>query len=851
MVVGETGGVIEREAAGAAWHVATRSPLGYPSAVAAIREGGQLRAIVSVEEKQQSESNGPLELGSDEAQTTELQPGQPPVLTEPYPLPANGFLVRQTADGWRDEQHQAYPLPQRVKGQTEYDMPRSADAVLALLINPEGGEGWAVGGNTGGVSGVEQTYEREGVQTAAAMRYGAGAALPENSRAAPIVTPPDAATFAIGGGASCVGPCADEAGTGIGPDVWMRSAVERAAGIAGLRAFLYTGGSVAESASVVGESGSPLLTPLGFGEEEAAYARRLGSAAAGLPVYAAASVSDRYPKKPETDEGTLSIFAKRFEGSPEPLGTGPMPLERGVVAGERATDPADNDSYWFESAGPAGVDPVRVIVLDFSVAPLSSEKECWLAGQLAAGRAARTPSIVVASRPVGGETELERILVTGTSPLCPQGAPGAASAYFYASEANRQEQLSWEGAAIPAFGTGTLGYVHMSLPATDEHEPASGFLLASVGSELNEKGVAAVTVSLIPNIGSLAINATEGTFLRRSQTALFEALARRPDAGYRCVGSEAPNNCAGIAPDPFVQIPDRCIRGFQNASCASEILPQYRFTSSRPDIANFVEVDPAATNPRTVFLQNGKPVADEESGLLCAFNAGTTTVTVETGALSYSIPVTVQPGSVAQPCGTVPLLEKPALPPKPTVPPPPPPIQQHPHFPSPETGIPPPNAPPVQQPASTTVPTVPTSNPPPVHHPIKPPAVVHIPFFPVPSPGIIPIVPFIPPPPAPAVEPTPPSGTSPVTQPAVSPEPEEEKEAAFDLVHHMSAYRNERARNAAETYSANHGGVPSFRYLVPALALLIAIAGAGIATPRRRTSRLAYETRATPRRPPR
>jgi hypothetical protein len=87
-----------------------------------------------------------------------------------------------------------------------------------------------------------------------------------------------------------------------------------------------------------------------------------------------------------------------------------------------------------------------------------------------------------------------------------------------------------------------------------------------------------------------------------------------------------------------------------------------------------------------------------------------------------------------------------------------------------------------------------------------------------------------------------------VTQPAVSPEPEEEEQAAFDLVHHMAAYRHERARDAAFV-SSGTSGAPSLRYFVPALALLLALAGVGIATPRRRTSRLAYETRATPRRP--
>ena len=56
------------------------------------------------------------------------------------------------------------------------------------------------------------------------------------------------------------------------------------------------------------------------------------------------------------------------------------------------------------------------------------------------------------------------------------------------------------------------------------------------------------------------------------------------------------------------------------------------------------------------------------------------------------------------------------------------------------------------------------------------------------KPELIPRQIIIPPAPPPAAEPTPPTGTSPVTQPAVSPEPEEEEEAAFDLVHHAAAY---------------------------------------------------------------
>ncbi len=47
-------------------------------------------------------------------------------------------------------------------------------------------------------------------------------------------------------------------------------------------------------------------------------------------------------------------------------------------------------------------------------------------------------------------------------------------------------------------------------------------------------------------------------------------------------------------------------------------------------------------------------MTDPTSGLLCPFNAGTTTITIRAGGLSYSTKVTVQAGSVLRPCGTPP-----------------------------------------------------------------------------------------------------------------------------------------------------------------------------------------------------
>jgi hypothetical protein len=51
--------------------------------------------------------------------------------------------------------------------------------------------------------------------------------------------------------------------------------------------------------------------------------------------------------------------------------------------------------------------------------------------------------------------------------------------------------------------------------------------------------------------------------------------------------------------------------------------------------------------------ERGEVVASDQSGLFCAYNAGTTTVSITTGGLTYSEPVTVQSGFAEYPCGTV------------------------------------------------------------------------------------------------------------------------------------------------------------------------------------------------------
>jgi len=216
---------------------------------------------------------------------------------------------------------------------------------------------------------------------------------------------------------------------------------------------------------------------------------------------------------------------------------------------------------------------------------------------------------------------------------------------------NVSETIGSGADTIPVYGTGTLGYV--TPPQTFAQQQAflgaSGFLLVSVDTAQRNTTTnrAPVSATLIPNAGQVALDATDGTLLRRSQVALFQGLARRPVAGEEFIGA------AGVVegPDPYTVLPETCL----GSDCGQFIPPAYAFTSSDPTIGNFVEHDPNSTNPRQILLgANGQPIPDPSSGLFCAFNPGTTTVSISAGGLSYSLPVTVQQGSVEEPCGTVP-----------------------------------------------------------------------------------------------------------------------------------------------------------------------------------------------------
>jgi hypothetical protein len=725
--------IYERNGPGQPWQ-GVPYPGGFaPGALAVFREGGALRTIGT--------SSEPATFPAEEEVAP--PPGFPPILVDPYPLPndLNRGVLRQTSAGWSDEEHELNEAREPPGGYSYWDTPKIPDPVNALLVDAGGTQGWAVGGVVNNKFALLDTTD--------IYRYPSnGEGNPLNPRA-PERTSANATAIAIGGGAGCAAPCATRSDTGTGPATWLQGAIREAHEITlasttagaseGVGAFVYTGPGVTN-----GQLAGPRLFPVPWQTEESYYAARVAGERPSVCV--APSSTDREG----SGEGSEAYFEAAFAGS-----------------GCRS------------EAGPGGsfvdrVGALSVIVIDTSLVQagqreLPAGEAQWLKERL---EAANGHAIVVGNADLpqeyanGGHAARELVAVIEA---------GNAAAYFFDSpEQNVEERLTGAPTSTPAFGSGTLGYVNVQNEERRDFIGQSGFLVAEVSNtEKDKEGKRyGVSVRLVPDVEELAVEAEQGTLLRRSQAASFAGLARRPRAGNR-----ARNTLSELEVAPYVKIPDNCI----GAACQKGIKPEYRFRSSDHTYGEFVRRNVNSSELNAVLHDaHGKPISQEaeggKDGLFCAFNATPAgkpvEVILETGNLRYSLPVTIQAGSVRQPCGTTALATKPAVA-EPTVTPPP--VQGSP----PQSSAPPTSL-------NVPLPTAPvpaaTPAPAPPHSPVTQ-------FLPQPAPvAFLPA--FVPVPlPTPA-RPTPPSGTSAVTSPVEAAQKEEEEEAAPESVDAAaSAYR--------------------------------------------------------------
>jgi hypothetical protein len=788
--------LFEREAAGRPWRGTSLPGAVLPGSLALFRENGALRAITS----------GSSVFGSASEITPEPPPGSPPELIEPFPIGETIGVLRQTASGWSDEQHERSSIGPPPGKYFRWDEPYEPDPVYAALVGPSGSEGWAVGG-----------FVNEGnelLETADVERYPTEQATPDGVGTSSIAATSSEATFAIGGGAACAAPCATRAEAKLGPDVWLEHAIQTAASINKqpgsenvVRDFFYTGPRLANR----NETSEKPIFP--YSEELERYRQVLGGDSS-LPAYPVIAPT-------ELDEANREgPFEAAFEGE--------LPAGRTCAGGT----PGCHSAYALRTPGPAG--QVRVIVLDES-SFVGDEQLKWLEAELEEAKSEKEPAIAIGNKNVkaqsetpgpeeGPARELATVLVFGKRAHQARATDGA-SAYFYDQpEENVKGKLSVGGESIDIFGSGTLGYINV---ASEQQNTAflgsSGFLLAKVNAQPAPGSVAAqifkeanrapVTVSLIPNIGELALEAQEGTLLRRSEVAQFAGLARRSRSGTR-VEHEQPQR--ELQTDPYIPIPSVCV----GAACAERIETEFTFTSTEEGVkGEFVEPNTATHEHNAVLLNaQGEPVEAKthHSGLYCAFNPGEPTITVSAGGLSASLKIKIQAGSVRRPCGTVPAHVTPPVTAQASAP------------------VPPPAPAPAPAPSAAPTPLValpapPGVLPPPPTRPAAPRPTPPVPFVVLPAPAS-PLLAAVPPPVPTPARPTPPSGTSPVTTPVEAPEKQEEQEEAPESV-----------SNKAVAYRASEEN-PAPEYLL-GIVLLAAFAGAAT---RRRPRRGRRELRVAP-----
>jgi hypothetical protein len=784
--------VIVRQSASAPFQYAAQPLEGIAVALAAFRAAdGQVRALVSI---------APPIIGSNGLNTRDVGG---------FPA-GDGELMLQTGAGWEDLSRAQYP-----GAHAPGDGSVQPDPVLAVAAAPDGSSAWAVGGYAGTVTasglGTHQSLLSRpfGWRTSTIWRYDAGGSVPSPAlSAAPATLPaqPGTVSFAFFTSPMCKIECA--AVRDAQPVVNLQAALAQIAGFAtqpGGPGFAVLGGDA------VGPIDDNAYSA-GNGAVDLARLAGLLSPLGSVPLFAAYGPRDGVP----TGTNPAQPWADAFAQAPAPFGQGKVPPGITLVSFGGATGSVHR-YYAFDATQNGGV--LRVIVLDNSAGSLEDSvpgQTAWLDARLAEAQAAGIPVVVVVARPlrstaIGSASDGDAI----AAKLATAGALAVftTSGTVYQSQFDRVAVLP--GTQIPEYEGATLGY----------QQPQNNGVLwyfVSVDTKARKVGVQA-----IPVVATLALEPLAGLTAARGSTLSFQAIGRRPVATLATIDNTFPGY------DSYVSIP--------SPNCAGCITPSYSFASSDPTIGDFVL--PSGPGSLYPLLDNaGNPIPSASSGLFCAYNSGTTTVSVTAGGLSASLPVNVKPGDIGRPCGTVfragvqhvvkipvtQVLTRPAGPSTQPAPPPPPPAAAPPVKLSLPAIVPPP--PPTIQAAPAPAPK-PAPTPPPAPAPklAPPPAPVPVPV-PVPVPQLVAVVatpPVAVPPIPPAVTPVPPGGASASAQ--------------------ATARREEKARRHASqsAYVIRPADVPGTDWFYPALGvvsvLAVLLAAGGLAGPRPRKALLAWE----------
>ena len=556
--------VIERDGPARPWRFSDQPlPNSTVIAAAALRDGERVRAVVSVVPR--------LRYPPPDNLLPDPDPNVPPPLLRPFPLPADGYVLRETGTGWRDEQHTAF-------SGSGTDRPVKSDPILDFDLDA-GGDGWAVGGWSGeadsagrGSSGrnptgqvrppavadgaaspLRRTTPRRRAQSRRRSRCRRAGAIrrrrPRAVRAARAPTSPV---------------------QGIAPDRILSATLSKVA-----RPERPARAAPA-SCSTPGGRVPPAADQQRAAEEAARYAELLGSQPA-LPVFPA-RVGGRHGGRERARYRSALRAA-----SPRPSGTAPAPpgIEASRHPRRRSRSPGARTHYAFDSSGAGGTaarDRDRQLgrlARGERPAPESARSRS-ARGSRPCSRTRRRraiPAIVVGSRDLNSRF-IPRLNVGERRRRDGAHARGRRCIRLLLRATGGEPRLPRSRAArrrrSPAFGTGTLGY-RSPLSDAQPHRTSRTRCSATAASCWRRStsaqrdpvtNRAPVSVRMIPMVEELSVQALDGTLLRRSRPSLFQGIGRRP-RGRRPLGQglERGRQREPAGRRPLRRVPARTVPG--------------------------------------------------------------------------------------------------------------------------------------------------------------------------------------------------------------------------------------------------------------------------------------------------
>lgn len=561
---------------------------------------------------------------------------------------SSATLMSYDGAQWRDV-HLTAPRSQY----PTYEPSAPEDPPLSVAMDPSGLSGWAVGGRV--ANAIDPDGHIQAIATSALFRYDSVRSPVQPLTESLPDLPKGGTTFAFFGESGCdAALCSLAVGSGVKSDVisaQIQDEINALAGRAGGPEFALYGGS---------------MRRLGLPEELAQYKGFLDRMK--LPTFSAVGEQDLFQAQ-ETPQmsgqagrmvrGALPAnniyYREGFAAAYAPWGTrkAPASIKPVTVVGEPAAATGQARTHYAFDYLKGGKESLRVVVLDSSRRSLSSEgqnpaqTQTDFLNRVLGTRPNGEPAIVVMNQPTlntirGFEFPNWTSTLDATTFHSALVTHGVSAAFASGLRVNLVYRVGASGTqvTVPFYVSGAAGAALEETKA-----PADGFYhgwyLVNVASENTggALGRAAVTVKSIPSLDSIALHAEEGRNTVSGNMLAFTAIARTAFGGTTDMQQ---------AKALYMQFP-RLVEcpgpGLADGSCASRqaLHPDYEFSTADPSIARFVK--PAPGEPgKPLKNAAGELIPDSQSGFLCTFKPGTTTVRIRSGFVQATMPITVTHG---------------------------------------------------------------------------------------------------------------------------------------------------------------------------------------------------------------